>query len=203
MKSSEGLSATVRSWFHDIVVIGGSAGALDAMLSLVERLPEDYRGSLFIVSHVGVNPSQLPGLLTEAGPLPANHAVHEEKIRPGHIYVAPPDRHLLLADHRMLLSALPREHFTRPAADPLFRSAARAFGQRVVGVVLSGIGNDGAAGLNDIRRAGGLTIVQDPAEAAYPEMPETALRAGRVDHVLPSRNLAELLTSLITKLAMK
>jgi two-component system, chemotaxis family, protein-glutamate methylesterase/glutaminase len=201
MKPSGGFAASAGNGLHDIVVIGGSAGALDAMVHLVERLPEDYRGSLFIVSHVGANPSQLPHLLAEAGALPADHAVHEDKIRPGHIYVAPPDRHLLLADHRLFLSSLPREHFTRPAIDPLFRSAARAFGPRVVGVVLSGSGSDGSVGLCDIRRAGGLTVVQDPAEAAYPEMPEKALRAIKVDHVVPSIELAELLTMLLAKAA--
>jgi two-component system, chemotaxis family, protein-glutamate methylesterase/glutaminase len=199
MKSSAGLAATEGHKFHDIVVIGGSAGALDAMVRLVERLPEDYRGALFIVSHVGVNPSQLPQLLTEAGRLPASHPVHEEKVRTGHIYVAPPDRHLLLADHRVLLSSLPREHFTRPAIDPLFRTAARAYGARVVGVVLSGTGSDGTEGLHEIRRAGGLAVVQDPDEAAFPEMPETAFRAVKVDHVVRSAKLAELLTRLIAE----
>jgi two-component system, chemotaxis family, protein-glutamate methylesterase/glutaminase len=187
---------------RDVVVIGGSAGALDAMVNLVGRLPEDYRGSLLIVSHVGTNRSQLPGLLAEAGRLPAAYPVHEEKVRPGHIYVAPPDRHLLLADHCILLSSLPREHFTRPAIDPLFRTAARAYGSRIIGVVLSGGGSDGAAGLHEIHRAGGLTVVQDPAEAAFPEMPETALRAVKADYVVPSTGLAELLTRLIAEPAV-
>lgn len=169
------------------------------MISLVERLPDDFPGSLFVVSHVGANPSQLPSLLEEAGTLPAGYPVHEEKIRPGRIYVAPPDRHLLLADHRTLLSSLPREHFTRPAIDPLFRSAARAYGSRVIGVVLSGSGSDGAAGLEDIRRAGGLTVVQAPAEAAFPEMPEAALRAVKADYIMRSSGIAELLTQLLTE----
>ena len=199
MKSSGDQGSTAGHASRNIVVIGGSAGALDAMTALVERLPADYRGSLFIVSHVGSNPSQLPRLLEEAGRLPACHPVHEEKIRPGHIYVAPPDRHLLLADHRVLLSSLPREHFTRPAIDPLFRSAARALGERVIGVVLSGTGSDGATGLKDIHRAGGLAIVQDPGEAVFPEMPETALRAVKADYVVPSSKLAELLTRLIAE----
>ena len=203
MKPSGGVAPAAENSFHDIVVIGGSAGALDAMISLVERLPEDYRGSLFIVSHVGTNSSHLPQLLADAGPLPASHAIHEEKVRAGRIYVAPPDRHLLLADHRMLLSTLPREHFTRPAIDPLFRTAARAYGPRVVGVVLSGSGSDGATGLEDIRRAGGLVVVQEPADAAFPEMPQTALHAVKVDHVVPSAGLAELLTALINEPAAK
>lgn len=201
MKSSGGPVPATASILHDIVVIGGSAGALDPMLRLVAGLPADYRGSLFIVSHVGANPNRLPALLSEAGPLPAVHPVHEEKVRPGRIYVAPPDRHLLLADHRVLLSSLPREHFTRPAIDPLFRTAARAYGPRVVGVVLSGAGSDGTLGLGDIRKAGGLTVVQDPMEAAFPEMPETALRvvAAAVDHVVPSSRLAALLIRLIAE----
>ena len=183
----------------NIVVIGGSAGALDAMIGLVERLPGDFPGSLFIVSHVGMNPSELPRLLSDAGPLPARHALHEERVQDGRIYVAPPDRHLLLADHQMLLSSLPREHFTRPAIDPLFRTAARTYGARVVGVVLSGSGSDGAVGLDDIRRAGGRTVVQDPAEAAFPEMPQMALRAGKIDHVVKSAELADLLIALINE----
>lgn len=183
----------------NIVVIGGSAGALDAMIKLVERLPGHYPGSLFIVSHIGMNPSELPRLLSDAGPLPARHAMHEERVRPGCIYVAPPDRHLLLTDHQMILSALPREHFTRPAIDPLFRTAARTYGPRVVGVVLSGSGSDGALGLDDIRRAGGRTVVQDPAEAVFPEMPQMALRAVKIDHVVESAELADLLIALINE----
>lgn len=199
MKSGGGVASTGKTAFHDIVVVGGSAGALDPMINLVEGLPEDYGGSLFIVSHVGMNPSQLPRLLSEAGRLPARHPVHEEKISPGQIYVAPPDRHLLLVDRHVLLSSLPREHFTRPAIDPLFRSAARAFGSRVVAIVLSGTGSDGAAGLADICKAGGTAIVQEPADAVFPEMPEAALRAVEADYVVPSLELSALLTRLIAE----
>ncbi|HEV2098304.1 MAG TPA: chemotaxis protein CheB [Stellaceae bacterium] len=199
MRSSGGYASRVDHVFRDIVVIGGSAGALDAMISLVEGLPEDYQGSLFIVSHIGMNPSQLPRLLDEAGPLHASHPVHEEHVRRGRIYVAPPDRHLLLADRQILLSSLPREHFTRPAIDPLFRSAARTYGARVIGIVLSGTGNDGALGLAEIRKAGGIVVVQDPAEAVFPEMPETVRRTVKIDHVVPSSKLAELLTELVAE----
>lgn len=190
------LAAPAGNMVHDIVVIGGSAGSLDAMIDLVEGLPADYGGSIFIVSHIGANPSQLPELLRDAGRLPATHARHHERIVPGRIYVAPPDRHLLLADHQILLSAQPREHFTRPAIDPLFRSASRIYGPRVVGIVLSGTGSDGATGLADIRKAGGITIVQDPLESPFPEMPETALLAVTADHIVPSDELAPLLTRL-------
>ncbi|HEY1799046.1 MAG TPA: chemotaxis protein CheB [Stellaceae bacterium] len=178
---------------HDIVVIGGSAGALDAMLDLMRGLPADYRGSLFMVSHIGANPSQLPELLAEAGQLPAVHPRHLQQIEAGHVYVAPPDRHLLLADGTILLSSLPREHFTRPAIDPLFRSAAHAYGPRVVGIVLSGTGSDGTAGLVAIGAAGGITVVQDPAEAAFREMPETALHAAHAHHVVAGAGLGPLL----------
>lgn len=180
---------------RDIVVIGGSAGALDTMVQLVKRLPGDYPASLFIVSRVGHSASRLPELLNEAGALCAEHARHGEPIVPGHIYVAPPDRHMLLANHQVLLSRLPREHFTRPAIDPLFRSAARAFGTRVVGVVLSGSGSDGAVGLRDIKNAGGIVMVQDPSSVQFPEMPETALRTVPADYVLDSAALGHLLVT--------
>jgi two-component system chemotaxis response regulator CheB len=197
MKPGECAISGTGSAVHDIVVIGGSAGSLDAMIKLVRNLPADFRGSLFVVSHIGANPSQLPELLTEAGPLRATHAKHLERVVPGRIYVAPPDRHLLLADRRILLSALPREHFTRPAIDPLFRSAARTYGPRVLGIVLSGTGSDGATGLSDIRGAGGIAIVQDPTDAAFPEMPAAALHAVQIDHVVSSVALGSLLTTLL------
>jgi two-component system chemotaxis response regulator CheB len=128
--------------------------------------------------------------------MPATHPRHGERISPGRIYVAPPDRHLLVADRQILLSSLPREHFTRPAVDPLFRSAVRSFGARVVGVVLSGTGSDGATGLAGIRKAGGLAVVQNPADAPFPEMPETALRAVTADYVVPGAALGSLLAKL-------
>lgn len=196
MKTSGDKPPTTRNPSHDIVVIGGSSGALDPMIQLVSALPEGYRGSLFIVSHIGANPSHLPELLSHAGWLRAAHARHGEPVEPGRIYVAPPDRHMILADHQVLLSTLPREHFTRPAVDPLFRSAARTFRARVVGIVLSGLGGDGALGLCDIQRAGGITVVQAPADAAAPEMPEAALRAVRPDHMVEAAAVAALIPYL-------
>src|SRR5215469_3689747 len=109
---------------RDIVVIGGSSGGLEAMIRLVAGLPGDFQGSLFVVSHIGANPSQLPELLANAGRLPARHAQHGQIFAPGCIYVAPSDRHMLLLDGSIQLSSRPREHFTRPAIDPLFRTAA-------------------------------------------------------------------------------
>ncbi|HWB51579.1 MAG TPA: chemotaxis protein CheB [Stellaceae bacterium] len=181
---------------RDILVIGGSTGALDPMIQLASALPENYPGFLFIVSHIGANPSHLPELLARASRLPAAHARHDEPLEPGRIYVAPPDRHMLVTERRVLLSAQPREHFTRPAIDPLFRSAARAFGDRVVGIVLSGSGSDGALGLQAVQRAGGITVVQDPSDAISRQMPEAALRAVAADYVVDATALAALIPGL-------
>jgi two-component system chemotaxis response regulator CheB len=122
---------------RDIIVIGGSAGALEPLREIVRGLPPDFSAAVFVVLHIGPNPSNLPHLLA-GGPLPALHAVDGQAIEPRRIYVAPPDHHLLISLGRVRLSRGPRENWTRPALDPLFRSAARAYGPRVVGVVLSG-----------------------------------------------------------------
>jgi two-component system chemotaxis response regulator CheB len=180
-------------------VIGGSAGALDALLSLVGALPADFSGAIFIVSHVGANRSQLPELLTNAGRLTAIHAQDGMAIRPGCICVAPPDRHMLVERDRVRLTRGPREHFTRPAIDPTFCSAARAYGASVIGIVLSGTGSDGTAGLEEIRERGGVTIVQAPSDAMFPEMPQTAASTVRVEHVVTSSELGALLIRLLAE----
>ena len=140
---------------HDICVIGASAGGITALRTLVRGFPADLPASVFIVLHIGTHQSQLPELLTRAGPLLAVHASHGEAIAHRRIYVAPPDAHLLVAHGHIQLSDGPKEHFTRPAVDPLFRSAALAYGPLVVGVVLSGYGADGTAGLLAIKQGGG------------------------------------------------
>jgi two-component system chemotaxis response regulator CheB len=181
---------------RDIVVVGGSAGALDPLKALVAGLPPDYPGAVLVVSHIGAHPSKLPELLSGSGPLPASHARTGDPLRPGHIYVAPPDCHMLIADGQIELTHGPREHFTRPAIDPLFRSAARAYGPRTIGIVLSGTGSDGAAGLEQIKRSGGLAIVQDPADALAQEMPETAAAIANPDYIVGSGEVAKLLIRL-------
>lgn len=185
--------------YRNIVVVGGSAGALDAFLSLVAGLPADFPGSVFVVSHVGANRSQLPQLLGAAGALPVKHAEDDEEIRRGHVYVAPPDRHMVLRDGRIRLNRGPREHFTRPAIDPLFRSAARQYGPAVIGVVLSGTGGDGTFGLEEIRAGGGLALIQQPDDALFPEMPQTAAAVVEIDEVVVSRRLGEVLTELVAQ----
>jgi two-component system chemotaxis response regulator CheB len=183
---------------RDLIVVGASAGGVEALQRLVAALPAALPAALLVVVHV---PPRSPGLLGEildrAGPLPAALAAGGEAIRPGRIYVAPPDRHLLVArDDRVALSRGPRENRARPAIDALFRSAAAVGGPRVIGVILTGYLDDGAAGLQAIQAAGGLTVVQDPADAAAPEMPGNALAAVAADHVRPLAELPPLLAEL-------
>jgi two-component system chemotaxis response regulator CheB len=178
---------------RDIIVIGASSGGLPPLRALVAALPEDLAASLFVVLHVGPYRSILPEILSRSGPLPVSHPGSFERIRQGHIYVAPPDHHLLVDRGFLRLSRGPRENRTRPAADPLFRSAARAYGPRVIGVVLSGMLNDGTAGLLDIKKQGGMAIVQDPREAEYESMPRSALLHADIDYAIPVREIAELI----------
>ena len=180
---------------RDIVVVGGSAGAFDALKELLPGLPADFPAAIFVVVHIGATSSNvLPEILTRAGSLPAQTAEHGAGFEPGRIYVAPPDRHLLLDRGRIALGRGPRENLARPAIDPLFRSAAVEFGARVIGVLLSGMLYDGAAGLRAIKRCGGIAVVQ--ADAPYPEMPRHALEVAEVDHRVTAAELAALLIRL-------
>ncbi|HEX5044945.1 MAG TPA: chemotaxis protein CheB [Candidatus Polarisedimenticolaceae bacterium] len=181
---------------RDIVVIGASAGGVEALRDLVRALPPDLPAAVFVVLHLAPGgPSVLPAILQRAGSLPAVHPVHRERILPGRIYVAPPDRHMLLHAGRIRLTVGPRENRSRPAIDPLFRSAAMEFGPRVIGIVLSGALDDGTAGLRAIGEKGGLTVVQDPEEALHPTMPRSALEAVPVDHCLKVAEIANLLAA--------
>jgi two-component system chemotaxis response regulator CheB len=182
---------------RDIVVIGGSAGGIQALMELLRCLPGDFPGALLVVVHIPpYSASQLPQLLNRASPLPAAHARHGETIEPGRVYIAPPNRHLLVRNDWVELSHGPRENHARPAIDPLFRSAARAYGPRVAGVVLSGALYDGSMGLMAIKTRGGVAIVQDPTEAAVESMPRSALERVATDHVLPVAAIAAVLTDL-------
>jgi two-component system chemotaxis response regulator CheB len=181
---------------RDIVVIGGSAGALAALKTLLPGLPEDFPAAIFVVMHIGTTThSVLPEILSRAGPLPAQSARDGAGFERGCIYVAPPDRHLLLDRGRIALRRGPRENLARPAIDPLFRSAAAEFGARVIGVLLSGMLYDGASGLRAIKRCGGIAGVQ--ADAPYPEMPSHALDVTDVDHRVPAAEIAALLVRLM------
>lgn len=180
---------------RDIVVVGASAGGVEALRDLISRLPADLPAAVLVVLHVSPQgPSRLAEVLGRPGGLPVKAAVEAERIRPGQAYVAVPDRHLLVADGRLVLGRGPQENFHRPGVDPLFRSAARAYGPRVTGVVLSGMLDDGTAGLAAVKACGGLAVVQDPEEAVFPDMPLNALRGVEVDHSLPVAGIAALLT---------
>jgi two-component system chemotaxis response regulator CheB len=182
---------------HDIIVIGGSAGGVEALRELTRGLPPDLPAAVFAVLHVTpAAPSALPEILSRNSALPARHAVDGEAIEYGRVYVAPPDHHLLVESERVRVVRGPKENRVRPAADPLFRSAAKFYGPRVVGVVLTGALDDGTAGLAAIKRRGGVAVVQDPEEALYSGMPRSALENVAVDHCLPLAGIAPLLGRL-------
>src|SRR4051794_35588868 len=145
-----------------VVAIGASQGGVVALHTLVSMLPADFPAPILIVVHIGAGPSILPALLNDLKRLPTSHAVHDEHIQPGHIYIAPPDHHLIVKDGRLQLSRRPRENWTRPAIDPLFRCVADEYGPDAIGVILSGNLSDGTVGLYEIKRRGGIAIVQDP-----------------------------------------
>jgi two-component system, chemotaxis family, protein-glutamate methylesterase/glutaminase len=183
---------------RDIVVIGASAGGVEALQQLVRSLPVNFPAAIFVAMHFPEHgTSVMPRILARAGKLPAVHAANGDSIVPGRIYVAPPDHHTLLAPDSVRLVRGPRENGNRPAIDPLFRSAAIAFGARVIGVVLTGNLDDGTAGLAAIKRRGGLAVVQDPEDALFPSMPRSALENVTVDRVAPISHLGKILGELV------
>jgi two-component system chemotaxis response regulator CheB len=187
---------------HDIIVVGASVGGLEALRAVVADLPPDLPAALFVVWHIAPeSPALLAEILQRAGPLPALHPHDGEAIHPGRIYVAPPDHHLLVDDGRVRLSRGPKENHFRPAIDPLFRSAARAYGPRVIGVVLSGALDDGTAGMEAIKARGGIAVVQDPREAINPAMPQSVLAHVAVDHRVPAAAMGSLLADLASRVA--
>jgi two-component system chemotaxis response regulator CheB len=182
---------------RDIVVIGASAGGVQVLQELMRGLPEDFPAAVFVVVHTSPrSPGILPQILERAGPLPAAHAKNGERIRRGRVYVAPPDSHLLIKPGHVELSRGPTENGFRPALDPLFRTAARAYGPQVVGVVLSGGLDDGTLGLTHIKKNGGIAIAQDPAEAVFPGMPASAIAHAEDDYVLSVAEMPALLSRL-------
>lgn len=181
---------------HDIIVIGASAGGVEAISRIVSALPVELPAAVLVVLHVGRGPSVFPHILSRAGRLPATHPPDGEQLQHGRIYVAPPDRHMLLEGNTIRITKGATENGARPAVDPLFRSAARNFGPRVVGVIASGALDDGTAGLVAVHQAGGVAIVQDPNEAAAPGMPRNALAVVRTAEVLPLDQIAARLVAL-------
>lgn len=184
---------------RDIIAVGASAGGVEALRALAQGLPEGLPAAVLVVLHVPRDAtSALPAILNRSGPLPASLAVDGEPLEPGRIYVAPADRHLLVLDHRVRLSRGPSENGHRPAVDPLFRSVARAAGHRAVCVILSGARDDGAVGAHDIASRGGLVVVQDPADALFPSMPEAVLARLTADHIVSAAAMGGLISELVT-----
>lgn len=182
---------------QDIIVIGASAGGVETLSQLVGDLPKDLPAAIFIVVHFPRwGKSVLPDILNRKGDLPAAHATDSEVIVPGRIYVAPPDYHLVVKRGYIRLVQGPMENSCRPAVDPLFRTAAKAYGQRVIGVILSGTLDDGTAGLMDVKHYGGVAVVQDPKDALFSGMPSSAVENVKVDYVLPLSLIAPTLVQL-------
>jgi two-component system chemotaxis response regulator CheB len=182
---------------HDIIVIGGSAGAMEVLLQTAAALPANLEAAVFVVTHIVPHSrGLLPDLLSARGPLPAEHPVHGAPFQAGHIYVAPPDNHLLLDAGRMRVVRGPKESGHRPAVDALFRTAAAAYGPRVVGVVLSGYQDCGTAGMMSIKARGGVSVVQSPETAQAPDMPRSVLTHVGADHVVQPAELAALIEQL-------
>jgi two-component system chemotaxis response regulator CheB len=183
---------------RDIVVIGGSAGATGPLKSILGALPADFGAAVFIVIHIPARSLGMLATVTAANTrLPVHTAIDGMTFEPGHIYLAAPDHHLILADGHIHLGRGPRENMARPAIDPLFRSAAVAYGPRVIGVVLSGLLNDGASGLHAIKLCGGVAVVQDPTDAVADEMPRSAMDAVEVDLAVPAARMGDVLSDLV------
>ena len=187
----------MRNGDFPVIVIGASAGALEPLKTLFAELPADLNAAIFVVLHVAASGKGfLPDILNKAGHLYAHHVRTSDSIRPGEVYIAPPNQHLVIEDHTALATSAPKENHARPAINPLFRSAALAYGSRVIGVILSGTLDDGTAGLWEIKRRGGTSIVQSPEDASYPQMPNSAIAHVDVDHIVPVSEMAKLLNLL-------
>lgn len=185
---------------RDVVVVGASAGSVEALQRFASNLPADFPAAVLVVLHRSTGEtSGLARLLAQAGPLPAMCAEDGMTFRPGHIQIARPDQHLLVVDEHLRLSRGPTENGHRPAVDALFRSAARAFGPRVIGIVFSGLLDDGTAGMVSIASRAGVTVVQDPEDALYPTMPRSVLRRLRPDHVVSAAEMSKVLAERVTE----
>src|SRR5664279_4553062 len=181
-----------------MVAVGASAGGVEALRLLVAGLSADLPAVVLVVLHQpATGHSALPRILVRAGPLTAGHAVHGQALKIAHLTIAPPDQHLLVQQDTTVLSDGPAEHHHRPAVDPLFRSAARWHGSRVIGVILSGGLTDGADGAATIALHGGVILVQDPADAAHPSMPRATLAAVPHAHTAPVADLGDLIARLV------
>jgi two-component system, chemotaxis family, protein-glutamate methylesterase/glutaminase len=185
-----------------VLVIGTSAGGLDALKKLIVQLPKHFPLPVLVVQHIAIDATGnvLLNALNKLGTLTCQHGKTGEKLQSGHLYLAPSDHHLMIGhDQKILVTKGAHENRSRPAIDPLFRSAAVAFGNGVIGILLTGYLDDGTAGMKVIQRCGGICIVQDPADADYPDMPSNALAQVKIDHCVPLSDMGALLEELIPK----
>lgn len=184
-----------------VVVVGASAGGMEALTGLVAQLSADFPAPVFIVNHMSAETTGklLVRTLNKAGSLTCSHAQDGEAFKRGHVYVAPSDQHLLLVKGKMLVTKGARENRYRPAIDPLFRSAAVAYGKGVIGIILTGYLDDGTSGMMAIKRCGGVCIAQDPADAAYPAMPQSVIRHVGTDYCVPLAQIGALLEKLVAR----
>ena len=182
---------------HDIIVIGGSKGSINAMKKLLPELNPDLNASVFFVNHLAPDsPNYFPNFFRDKSALEVKSAEDGEEIKKNRVYLAKPDFHLILEDNKIKLTRGPYENRWRPSIDPLFRSAAAVYGTRCVGIILSGYLDDGVSGLSAIKSCGGVTIVQDPEEAEYTDMPESALKVLQPDYILKADEIPEVLYRL-------
>lgn len=189
---------TVAEHKRDIIVLGASAGGIEAVGELLSQLPHDLQATIFLAQHMSpVHVSRLPEVLTKRGPFRALYPVHGQAIAPRQLYIAPPDNQLLVRDGYVHVTRGPKENGHRPSVDALFRSAARAYGPRVIGVVLTGYLDCGTSGLLSIKARGGLSVVQDPEQAYAPEMPRSAIAHVEIDYVSPLSGMGALLARLV------
>lgn len=184
-----------------LIVVGASAGGMAALKELVAQFPEDFPASIFIVNHMGADTTgeALVKVLNDCGGLPCTHAHDEQVFKSGHIYLAPSDQHMLIVKGKILITKGARENRSRPAIDPLFRSAAVSYGNRVIGIILTGYLDDGTSGMMAIKRCGGVCIAQDPTDAAYPDMPQSVIANVGADYCLPIAQMGALLSNLVSR----
>jgi two-component system chemotaxis response regulator CheB len=183
-----------------VVAVGASAGGVEALTQFATGLPDDFPYAVLVVLHMPASaPSMLSRIIDRCGPLRASSAVHGEPLQAGHIHVAVPDRHLLVDQHRIVLSEGPTENGHRPAVNALFRSVALTFGSRAMSVLLSGVLDDGVLGSAAVRSRGGVTVAQDPHDALFPAMPENAIDAGVIDHRAAASDVGAVLAKLVDR----
>lgn len=199
-KVPERLHHRIRTAPYEIVAIAASAGGLTALTAVLGALPRDFAAAVVVVQHLDPrHRSLMPQIMARRVALPVAQATDGEDVEPGHVYLAPPDRHLLInRDRTVSLTQTELVNFVRPSADLLFESVAAAYGERAIAVVLTGTGHDGSMGVTAIKKRGGTVIVQDEPSSEFFGMPSSAIKTGTVDFVLSLDEIPAALQTLVT-----